>query len=152
MSSRGLVGVKMLIRDIAALLLLLILYWAFSSLYSFPQVLSARPFITLGDVIRAILVLVAIFILYALMDPLTMLYSATFRRRYRLAVSITSKLITIAVLAVAYFGFKSILVNVLCLLTARSTAAKIYDVAFLIAVVLVVYGIIKELTKLPGET
>ena len=64
-----------------------------------------------------------------------------FRRRYRLAVSITGKLITIAVLAVAYFGFKSIVVNVLCLLTARSTAAKIYDAVFLIAVVLVVYGI-----------
>jgi len=45
------------------------------------------------------------------------------------------------VLAVAYFGFKSIVVNVLCLLTARSTAAKIYDAVFLIAVVLVVYGI-----------
>lgn len=44
-------------------------------------------------------------------------------------------------LAVAYFGFKSIVVNVLCLLTARSTAAKIYDAVFLIAVVLVVYGI-----------
>ena len=148
--SRAAIVVKLIIRQIVATLLCLIVLWTLSSVLVIGEKLPGTP-ITVGDVLRILAALVLCYLVYGFLGPLFQLYANYLGSKAPVAVAVTRNLLLLVVLAILYGQFKGLAIAAAAPYLARRTASIAYDIVFLIAGVLVTYGIVKELTRVPGE-
>lgn len=140
-------SLKLLIRQLSAILLTVVLLWAFSTILVIDKVLVPYPRITVSDLITLGISLLLAAMLIQLVSPLSVLYSAYFSKHSVIIAAITQKLLYLAALAVVYLGAKALLLRILKLSLDPRTSSIVYDAVFLVIGIFLVYDVIKDVTE-----
>jgi len=104
--------------------------------------------VTVSDVIVVLLALIMAGLIKGLGRPLSMIYEESLPEKAELVSDITGHILNLVDLSVLYIYLRNILVRTLGIYIGQTVnPGIIYDVVFLIVGLLVVYGIIKILTR-----
>ncbi len=111
-------------------------------------VLVTKPHITLPDGLAVLLAVVIAGLVKGLGGPLESIYRESIPNKARAASGVTGSLLDLAALAVLYVALRSPVVEILKLYPQVANVANvIYDLAFIVVGLLIIYGIIKVLTE-----
>jgi len=141
-------GSKLLVRQISAIIITFILLWLFMKVYVIKSIVIPLLGITVSDVIVVLLALIMAVLVKGLGKPLSMIYEESLPERAEVVSDITDHILNLVDLSVLYIYLKNILVRILGIYIGQTVNPEIiYDVIFLIVGLLMVYSIIKILTK-----
>ncbi len=141
-------GSKLLVRQISAIVISFILLWLFIKVYRIDIVAIPLLKITISDVIVLLLALIMIGLIKGLAKPLSMIYEESIPEKAEVVSDVTGNLLNLACLSVLYIYLKGVILSVLeHYVGGVVNPDMIYDVVFLILGLLMVYGIIKILTR-----
>jgi hypothetical protein len=141
-------GSKLLVRQISAIVITFILLWVFMKIYRIDSIVIPLLGITVSDVVIVILALIMAGLVRGLEKPLSMIYEESIPERAEIVSDVTGHILNLVDLAVLYIYLRSVLVRALGLYIGGVVSPEIiYDVIFLIVGLLIVYGIIKILTR-----
>ena len=146
MSARS--GAKQLVRQISAIVIAFILWWILRVVF-YDQlsgvVLVSKPHITLPDGLAVLLAVVIAGLVKGLRGPLESIYKESIPSKAR---TVTRSLLDLVTLAILYVALRSPVVEILKLYPqVASVANVIYDLAFIVVGLLILYGVIKVLTE-----
>ncbi len=141
-------GSKLLVRQISAIVITFILLWVFMKVYRIDGIIIPLLGITISDVIVVLLALIMAGLIKGLGRPLSMIYEESLPERSEVISDVTGHILNLVNLAVLYIYLRTILVRALGLYIGGVVGPEIiYDVVFLIIGLLIVYSIIKILTR-----
>ncbi len=149
MSARS--GAKQLVRQISAIVIAFILWWILRVVF-YDQlsgiVIVARPHITLPDGLAVLLAIVIAGLVKGLGGPLESIYRESIPSKARTASGVTGSLLDLVALAILYVALRSPVVEIIKLYPQVAGVANvIYDLAFIVVGLLILYGVIKVLTE-----
>ncbi|RLG39496.1 MAG: hypothetical protein DRO05_08645 [Thermoproteota archaeon] len=141
-------GSKLLVRQISAIIITFILLWVFMRVYRIDSIVIPLLGITVSDVIVVLLALIMAGLIKGLGKPLSMIYEESIPERAYVVSDVTGHMLNLVDLAVLYIYLRGVLLKVLGLYIGKVVNPEIiYDVVFLIVGLLIVYSIIKILTR-----
>ncbi len=147
-------GSKLLVRQISAIVITTILIWIFARIYKieYPLITSLED-VWISDVIVVLLALIMAVLIKGLSKPMSMIYEESLPGKVEVVSEVTGHVLDLVNLAVLYIFLRKIVESVLDLYIRKivpelgQLPGIIYDVAFIIAGLLIVYSIIKILTR-----
>lgn len=140
-------AVKSLIRIISAIVIATVITWIFARVYVIDIEILHTPSITASQAITLILSFVLVGLILELQPPLNLIYKESLGEKSVIAGQITQQLLRIVCLATLYIFIKPIAINILILGLPQHTSNIIYDAIFIVIILLIVYNIIKILTR-----
>jgi len=141
-------GSKLLVRQISAIVITFILLWVFMKVYVISTILIPLLGVTVSDVIVVLLAIIMAGLIKGLGRPLSMIYEESIPEKVELVSDITGHILNLVDLSVLYIYLRNILVRALGIYIGQIVnPGIIYDVVFLIVGLLIVYSIIKILTR-----
>ncbi len=141
-------GSKLLVRQISAIVITFILLWVFMKVYVISTIVIPLLGVTVSDVIVVLLALIMAGLIKGLGRPLSMIYEESIPEKAELVSDITGHILNLVDLSVLYIYLRNILVRALGIYIGQTVnPGIIYDVVFLIVGLLIVYSIIKILTR-----
>jgi len=141
-------GSKLLVRQISAIVITFVLLWLFMRVYIIDSILIPLLGITVSDVIVVLLALIMAGLIKGLGRPLSMIYEESLPERAQVVSDITDHILNLVDLSVLYIYLRNMLVRILEIYIGQAANPEIiYDVIFLIVGLLMVYSIIKILTR-----
>ncbi|HIE24326.1 MAG TPA: hypothetical protein EYP68_08885 [Candidatus Korarchaeota archaeon] len=141
-------GSKLLVRQISAIVITFILLWVFMKVYVISTILIPLLGVTVSDVIVVLLAIIMAGLIKGLGRPLSMIYEESIPEKVELVSDITGHILNLVDLSVLYIYLRNILVRALGIYIGQIVnPGIIYDVVFLIVGLLIIYSIIKILTR-----
>ena len=139
---------KLLIRQISAVVITFILLWLFSRVFIFNIVVLQKPItVTITHLICLALALVISVLVKGINEPLTMIFEETIKDKARAASGLTNNVLNLIVLAFLYLFLRSFVVAVFQMFIGEHLANITYDAIFIVVGLLILYGIVKQLTE-----
>jgi len=144
-------GAKALVRQISAIVITFILWWLIRVVFYQPLssiMLVRRPAVTLPDGLAILLAIVIAGLVKGIGGPLESIYRESIPEKAKAASGMTDSILDLAALAILYVALRSPVIEVIKLFTPLANVANvIYDLAFIVVGLLILYGIVKTLTE-----
>ncbi len=145
------IGAKALIRQISAIVITFILWWLIRVVFYQPLssiTLVEKPTIILPDGLAILLAIVIAGLIKGIGGPLDSIYRESIPDKARAASGVTNSILDLAVVAILYVALRGPVIEVIRLFTPLANVANVvYDLAFIVIGLLILYGIVKTLTE-----
>lgn len=145
-------GAKLLVRQIAAIVIAFIILWVISRVLVVEEVILRRPVeIRVVDIAKLLMALVVAGLIKGLGGPLSEMYYEAMPSKAEAISGVTDNILSIVALAILYVFLRELAVTALRLILPAHTANVVYDLVFIIIGLLLVYGIVKAATTPASE-
>ncbi|RLG50024.1 MAG: hypothetical protein DRN96_08660 [Thermoproteota archaeon] len=140
-------GAKLLVRQIAAIVIAFIILWVVSRVLVIEEVVLREPVqVRVVDLAKLLMALIVAGLIKGLGGPLSEIYHEAAPSKAEAISGVTDNILNIVALAILYMFLRELAVAVLQLFLPARTANVAYDLVFIIAGLLIVYSIVKAAT------